>query len=176
MNMNLTKKSGNIYCKQLFPLIILLLLLFQSTAGSSSENNEAMGKMNNLQVVEAIYKGFETGDREAILNSMSEDIVWLHPGKPEQIPFAGRFEGKAGVQRFFDTAFAVIDVLEQKIHSFEASGNKVIVIGYEHMRVKNTGKEYQSNWIHMYTVADGKAVAFEEFIDTAALVAAFAQN
>ena len=44
-----------------------------------------MGKMNNLQVVEAIYKGFETGDREAILNSMSEDIVWLHPGKPEQI-------------------------------------------------------------------------------------------
>jgi uncharacterized protein len=159
----------NPWNKLFISIIPLLLLIHSSTVFSSG----GMVAMDNRQVVEAIYKGFETGDMEAILNNMSEEIVWLHPGNPEEIPFAGRFEGKTGVQRFFDTAFAVIDVLEQKIHSFEASGEKVIVIGYEHMRVKTTGKEYQSNWIHMYTVKDGKAVVFEEFIDTAALVAAF---
>ncbi len=42
-----------------------------------------------------------------------------------------------------------------------------------HMRVKNTGKEYRSNWIHMYTLDNGRVITFEKFIDTAALVSAF---
>ena len=133
-----------------------------------------MSEMDDLQVVKGIYSGFESGDMEAILKNMSEDMVWLHPGKPEQIPFAGKFEGKAGVGRFFEIAFSQIDVLEQTIHSFESSDDKVIVLGFEHMRVKNTGLEYQSNWIHLYTLAHGEVIAFEEFIDTAALVSAFA--
>ena len=78
--------------------------------------------------------------------------------------------------QFFETAFARIDVLEQKIFSFEASGDKVLVVGYEHMQVKDTGKEYQSNWVHMYTLAAGQVIAFEEFIDTAALVSAFSSD
>lgn len=45
-----------------------------------------------------------------------------------------------------------------------------------HMRVKNTGKEYLSNWIHMYTLDNGRVTMFEEFIDTAALVCAFSAD
>lgn len=155
---------------------IVILLLMYSLTGCSGGGNQVTDKMDNVQFVEAIYMGFAAGDMEAILGSMSEDIVWLHPGDPEQIPFAGKFVGKAGVQRFFETAFARIDVLEQKIFSFHASGDKVFVLGYEHMRVKNTGKDYQSNWIHMYTLADSQVIAFEEFIDTAALVSAFSSD
>lgn len=138
--------------------------------------SETKDNTDNLQIVEAIYKGFAAGDMEAILENMSEDMVWLHPGNPEQIPFAGKFEGKAGVQQFFETAFARIAVQEQKIFSFEASGDKVFVVGFEHMRVKDTGEDYKSNWIHMYTLADGRVIAFEEFIDTAALVSAFSSD
>ena len=159
-----------------FFLVFALLLLFYSTASISGGEDKAMAEMNNTEVVQSIYKGFESGDMAAILNVMSEEIVWLHPGKAEQIPFAGRFEGKEGVQRFFDIAFSSIDVLDQQVFSFEGSGEKILVLGFEHMRVKATGKEYQSNWIHMYTVTDGKVVAFEEFIDTAALVSAFAPD
>ena len=104
---------------------------------------------------------------------MGDGIVWTHPGNPDQIPFAGKFEGKAGVSRFFEIVFEQIDVVEQNIKSYIDGGDNVIVTGYEHMRVKNTGREYRSNWIHMYTLADGKIVAFEEFIDTAELVSAF---
>jgi len=158
---------------KLIPVSIVILLLVISQSGCSNNGTETTDNLDNIHVVKAIYDGFATGDMEAILGSMSEDIVWLHPGDPEQIPFAGKFEGKAGVVQFFETAFARIEVLEQTIFSFEASGDKVLVVGYEHMRVKDTGKEYQSNWIHMYTLAGGQAIAFEEFIDTAALVSAF---
>ena len=158
-----------------FPVIALLLFFYSTVAFSGGEDG-AVSKVNNVQIVESIYDGFKSGDMEAILGVMSENMVWLHPGNPAEIPFAGKFEGKAGVQRFFDTAFARIDVLDQQIFSVEGSGDKVFVLGYEHMRVKATGKEYQSNWVHMYTVSDGEVIAFEEFIDTAALVAAFSPN
>ncbi len=156
------------------PLIITLSLFFifytSISASSDAESN------TNSEVVRAIYASFEAGDMSAALLNMSEDMVWLHPGDPKQIPFAGEFKGRAGVQQFFDIAFSVIDVLEQKIYSIELSGDKAIVLGFEHMRVKKTGKEYQSNWIHLYTLANGKVIKFEEYIDTAALVAAFSED
>lgn len=160
----------------ILPISIVILFVLQSLTGCGGGGNQPASRMDNARIVEAIYNGFASGDMEAILDSMSEDIVWMHPGNPEQIPFAGKFEGKQGVSRFFEIVFARIDVLEQKIYSFEASGDKVLVLGYEHMRVKDTGKEYQSNWIHMYTLADGQVIMFEEFIDTAALVSAFSAD
>lgn len=158
--------------KKSYLVLLPLLFLFNSLVSASDESES----MTNQEIVKAIYAGFESGNMDAILLNMSDDLIWLHPGDPGQIPFAGKFVGKAGVQRFFDIAFSSIDVLEQTIHSFEASGDKVLVVGFEHMRVKNTGKEYKSNWIHMYTFADGKVVQFEEFIDTAALASAFASD
>ena len=140
---------------------------------SNDEDVIEIKEMTNLQIVKNIYAGFAAGDMETILKDMSETIVWTHPGNPDQIPFAGKFEGKAGVSRFFEIAFEQIDVLEQNIKSLIDGDDKVIVLGYEHMRVKNTGREYKSNWIHMYTLANGKIVGFEEFIDTAELVFAF---
>jgi hypothetical protein len=128
---------------------------------------------DNRAVIAGIYESFETGDTATILGSMADDVVWLHPG-PGSIPFAGKFEGKAGVQRFFDTAIASIDVLEQRVHTLLADGDQVAAIGFERMRVKATGREYASEWVHLYTLRDGKVVRFEEYIDTAALVAGFA--
>ena len=157
------------------PVILIIALSFSlsppvlSNDGDFAEATEG----TNLQIVKNVYAGFAAGDMEAVLKDMGGGIVWTHPGDPDQIPFAGIFEGKAGVSRFFEIVFEQIDVLEQNIKSFIDGGDSVIVIGYEHMKVKNTGREYKSNWIHMYTLADGKIVAFEEFIDTAELVSAF---
>ncbi len=154
-------------------VLITLFFSLNTPTISSDESTTKKSKMTNLQIVEQMYEGFAAGDMEAILKDVSDTIVWTHPGNPDQIPFAGKFEGKAGVSRFFEIAFEQIDVLEQNIKSLIDGDDKVIVLGYEHMRVKNTGREYKSNWIHMYTLAEGKIVGFEEFIDTAELVFAF---
>lgn len=158
------------------PAVILILALSFSLSPPVLSNDGVPAEATegtNLQIVKNVYAGFAAGDMEAVLKDMGDGIVWTHPGDPDQIPFAGIFEGKAGVSRFFEIVFEQIDVLEQNIKSFIDGGDSVIVTGYEHMKVKNTGREYKSNWIHMYTLADGKIVAFEEFIDTAELVSAF---
>lgn len=157
-------------------LSVLILISVGGVSGCSGEQSEVMSPETNQQTIRKVYDAFGAGDMETILGSMSDDVTWLHPGNPGQIPFAGNFQGKAGVKRFFATVFEQIDVLEQNIYSIEASGDKVFVLGYEHMRVKNTGKEYRSNWIHMYTLDKGRVTMFEEFIDTAALVSAFSAD
>ena len=59
---------------------------------------------------------FEGGssERHQIIYRRGDGIVWTHPGSSDQIPFAGIFEGKAGVSRFFEIVFEQIDVLEGK--------------------------------------------------------------
>lgn len=158
------------------PLLILIIALSFSISPPVLPTDEYLidaTEETNLRIVKNVYAGFAAGDMEAVLKDMGDGIVWTHPGSSDQIPFAGIFEGKAGVSRFFEIVFEQIDVLEQNIKSYIGGGDNVLVLGYEHMRVKNTGREYKSNWVHMYTLANGKIVAFEEFIDTAEMVSAF---
>lgn len=159
------------------PWFIVLGLLAGGNAAAEIELNETgnnMSEQANLDAVRSIYAGFAAGDMQAALGSMSDTIIWEHPGTTADIPFAGRFKGKDGVLRFFEIAGQVIDVLDQQIREMIPNESKVAVLGYEHMRVKATGREYKSNWVHLYTFRDGKIVYFEEFIDTAALRRAFA--
>lgn len=131
---------------------------------------------SNAQAIDTIYASFATGDLEGVLSVMDDSVVWLHPGTKAEIPFAGEFKGPEGVREFFSIAFSSIDVVEQDVFSTVSEGDQVLVLGRERMRVKATGKEYDSNWIHAYTLRDGKVVRFEEYIDTAQLKDAFAPD
>jgi ketosteroid isomerase-like protein len=159
--------------KQLLSLTILnLMALFSGGLMADGENADP-NRLSNLEIVENVYASFASGDMDGSLQNMDEDIVWLHPAEGSGIPFAGRFEGRDGVRRFFEIADQSIEVLDQQVHDLVASGDKVVALGYEHMRVRDNGREYKSNWAHIYSFQNGKIIRFEEFIDTAEVAAAF---
>lgn len=162
--------------KLIGPMKLLIMLALISGGLSANESNLDLNHTKILQIVENIYKNFAAGDIEASLQEMDENIVWEHPAANSGIPFAGTFQGHDGVRRFFSIAMEKIDVLDQQVHDLVASGNKVVALGYEHMRVKKNGREYKSNWAHVYSFKDGKVIRFEEFIDTAEVAAAFNGN
>jgi uncharacterized protein len=150
---------------KLYSLVVLLSFI----AGA-----QAAPKQDNVRLVRNLYAAFERGDVDSVVALMDDKVVWSIPG-PASIPFAGRFEGKQGVRKFFDAAVATLDVGEQKVTGFIIQGSKVGALGYERMIVKATGKGYRSNWFHLYTLRNGKIVQFEEFVDTAAQAAAFSR-
>jgi ketosteroid isomerase-like protein len=41
------------------------------------------------------------------------------------------------------------------------------------MKVKKTGKAMTSDWVHIFTIADGKVKTFREFLDTARAAEAY---
>ena len=55
---------------------------------------------------------------------------------------------------------------------FVAQGDKVVVLGYYKARTA-AGRPFASDWVMIFTVANGKVARFQEFTDVAALNAAF---
>jgi ketosteroid isomerase-like protein len=123
--------------------------------------------MDNAKIVQDAYAAFERGDVPAVLASCSADVQWMVPGDPELIPAAGRHEGVSGVATFFSTLAQTQDVESFEPRQFIAQGDTVIALGDYRWRIKKTGKTFASPFAHVFTVRDGKVVAFHEFSDTA---------
>jgi ketosteroid isomerase-like protein len=57
---------------------------------------------------------------------------------------------------------------------FVAQGDKVVAIGHYRATAKATGRTFDSAFVMVFTLREGKVVAFREFTDSAAVNAAFA--
>jgi ketosteroid isomerase-like protein len=131
-----------------------------------------MSDQDNTNVVKQAYENFKTGNIEALLGQMSEDINWRLPDI-EGVPFAGARRRTGAVAEFFSTLADAQDVLSFEPREFVAQGNKVIALGDYSWRVKKNGREYGSDFAHVFTVRDGKIVAFHEYMDTASAADAY---
>lgn len=155
--------------------IVMALLTLSACAdlGNCMDNRASSEtELTNKRTVDAIYAGFQSGDVEAIIAQVADDVVWIVPG-PKSIPFADRFVGKDGVRRFFRAVSDNSEVIELTVLDTISLDDRVVVTGREHMRVPATGKEYRSRWVHNYRLRNGKVIEFEEFADTADQAASF---
>lgn len=53
------------------------------------------------------------------------------------------------------------------------AGDRVVVTGLAGGVVHATGKTFEDEWVDIWTVKGGKVVAFEEYHDSSAIIAAF---
>jgi hypothetical protein len=60
-----------------------------------------------------------------------------------------------------------------KPREFIAQGDKVIGLGLYEAKVKSTGRTYQLEWVHSFSIRDGKIVNFHEYVDGYAGLAAY---
>ena len=122
----------------------------------------------NLDLVRTVYAHFAAGNIEAILAATDPAVEWISGGSREDFPTLGPRRGIAGAASFFK------DVAEHdEFSSFEpkqmiAMGDVVVVLGHYGITAKATGKHFESDWVHVFTVRNGKGVKFQEFTDTAA--------
>ena len=131
-----------------------------------------MSEQENIGVVKQAYENFKTGNIEAILNQLSDDVDWRLPDI-ENVPFAGARRGRAQVAEFFSVLADAQDTRSFEPREFVAQGDKVVALGTYEWAVKASGRAYGGDWAHVFTVRDGKIAAFHEYMDTAAAQAAF---
>ena len=51
----------------------------------------------------------------------------------------------------------------------------VVVLGHYTLKVVQTGKVIDNDWVHSFTITGGRISAFQGFEDSSAVVAAFSQ-
>ncbi len=126
-----------------------------------------MNVQENTRIVQQAYENFKNGDLPALLGLYSDDIDWRLP-KVENMPWFGSRKGREETAEFFQSLAEAQDVLTFNPQEFIVQGDKVVVLGDYSWRVKATGREFGSDWAHVWTVKNGKLVGFQEYTDTAA--------
>ena len=126
---------------------------------------------NNLDIVRQGYEAFGRGDINGLLALLDEQILWVAPGPPE-LATSGRRKGRQAVGEFFTKVNEIFDVQRFEPKEFIVQGDRVVVLGSETASVRASGTVLELDWVHIFAVRGGKVVSFEEFFDTAAVVAA----
>jgi ketosteroid isomerase-like protein len=124
-----------------------------------------------LEVVQAAYAAFGRGDIETILNSIADEVDWKFFG-PKGLPFTGTFRTKGDIAKWFASIPEVDDIQEFEPREFISAGDNVTVLGWERTRARPSGKEFESEWVHVFTVRAGRIVRFWGMYDTEASAAA----
>jgi len=134
-----------------------------------------MSERENTQLVQQAYHAFQNGDIPALLNALSEDVEWVVP-EVEGLPGRGTWRGPEQVGEFFRILSDTQEPRQLDLREFVAQGDKVVLLGHYVWHVKDTGKEWESDFVHALSVREGKVTRFQEYTDTAAFGAAFREG
>lgn len=126
----------------------------------------------NVDVVQRTYEAVGRGDIPAFLDLLTDDVEWTLQGS-SVIPFAGTRRGREGVAEFFSLVGETLEFEQFEPREFVAQGDTVVVLGFERNLIKPTGRTFEQEWAHVYTLRDGKIAKVRCFEDTAAYVVAF---
>ncbi|HEX8552736.1 MAG TPA: nuclear transport factor 2 family protein [Abditibacteriaceae bacterium] len=129
-------------------------------------------QQENAALIQALYAAFEQRDIAGIVELLADDIDWLFFG-PSEIPFAGHYRGHAEVAGFFEKALGTSDFLVFEPREVIPGFTNVLVQGFERVRARSTDRIWETDWAHVFTIADGKIVKLREYYDTAVMVEAF---
>jgi uncharacterized protein len=134
-----------------------------------------MSEAQNVSVVQNAYAAFGRGDIATLLGYMTEDIQWRPViGTAKHVPFSGERKGKAGVGEFFKQVAESEDFQQFEPREFVAQGDNVVALGHYRAVTKATGRTFDSDFVMVFTLRDGRVAAFQEFTDSAGINAAFA--
>jgi ketosteroid isomerase-like protein len=134
------------------------------------ERRELMGIVENVQVVKDFFAAMGSGDKQALLALVAEDIEWIIPG--EDWPLAGTHRGHAGLAATLRKASEEMEMTYPKPPEFVAQGDRVLAIGVATGKIKATNKTFRDDWVFDITVRKGKLTKIREYIDTQALARA----
>jgi uncharacterized protein len=120
----------------------------------------------NVDLVRAIYDAFAGGDVPGVVALMSPAMVW---NEAENFPYA---DGNpyCGPEAILGGVFARIgsewDGFAAVPEELLDAGDAVVVLGRYRGTCKATGLGMDAQLAHVWRVADGKAVRFQQYTDT----------
>ncbi|HSV47771.1 MAG TPA: nuclear transport factor 2 family protein [Ramlibacter sp.] len=124
-----------------------------------------------LEVVQAAYAAFGSGDVESILKLVADDVDWKFYGA-KGLPYTGAFRTKGDVATWFASVAQADDIQAFEPREFIVGGDHVTVLGWERTRALPGDKVFETDWVHIFTVRDGLVVRFWGMYDTQAAAAA----
>jgi uncharacterized protein len=127
----------------------------------------------NIGVINRIYEAFGQRDFAAVLDLFGPTIEWiaaLNSPLADRSPYRGLDEVREGTLMRIAANFESLMVRVDEIFS---AGDKVVALGFYDGVYNANGKRFQAQVAHIWTLADGKAIKFQQYVDTYQLAESF---
>jgi len=122
---------------------------------------------SNLEMIQGLYAAFARGDVPAVLAAMAPDIVWNEAEHNLPLadgnPYLGPQAVLEGVFLRLGDDFDGFAVVPER---YIAEGDCVVMCGRYSATARATGLPVNPQVVHVWTLHDGKLVAFQQHLDT----------
>ncbi|TRO64380.1 ester cyclase [Christiangramia sabulilitoris] len=126
-----------------------------------------MSNPDNVKIVDGLYKSFSAGDIPGVLAKMDKDIVWNEAEGNDYAdgnPYVGPDAVLNGIFARVGEDHEYFKLTDIKLH--EMSNNQVLATLRYNAKVKKNAKTYDVQAAHLWTLNDGKIIAFQQYVDT----------
>ena len=134
-----------------------------------------MSEEQNTRLVQQAYRDFQNGDIRGVLGALSEEVEWVTT-QLSGVPVGGTYHGVEEAGRFFSGLGDAQEPRHFEPREFVAQGEKVVALGHYAWHVEATGRDWESDFAHVFIVREGKIARFQEYTDTAAIAEAFPEG
>lgn len=120
----------------------------------------------NVALIRGLYDAFARGDVAAVLQPMSPEIVWNEAENflyADGNPYIGP---GAIVNGIFARCMSEWDGFAVAPEEFLDAGGTVVVLGRYLGAYKATGRAQSTQFVHLWRIAEGKIVRFQQYADT----------
>lgn len=145
--------------------------LFDIPANETDVNIETP---SNVSVIDNLYKAFAAGDIPAVLGGMDENIVWNEAegnSYADGNPYIGPEAVLNGVFARVGVDFEYFHLADIKLH--DMSNDQVLATLRYKAKIKENGAIFDAQVAHLWTLKDGRVIAFQQYVDTKKLADAF---
>ena len=127
---------------------------------------EATLSRSSLAASEHLYGEYLRGNRAAVFDALTEDVVWTSVCGPE-LPWGGSWRGRAGVEAYFGKLDETVRVTRFEIERRIVQGEWVVVLAHVSAVVLATGQDTRIYKADVMRIGpDGRVLEFREFYDS----------
>jgi uncharacterized protein len=131
----------------------------------------AMDEPGTARLVQQLYAAALEDDLESFLGLCAPDAQWVYP-EIEGVAWSRAWRGHEEIARWAELHDEEDAVLELRPEEYVAQGDRVVVLGFARMRTTATAREWETRFVHVVRIRDGRVARFEAHFDTAACVEA----
>ncbi len=122
---------------------------------------------DNVAAVKGLYANFGKGDVPAVLAALDPKVVWNEAegnALADRNPYIGPDAVLKGVFERVLADFSNFTLNDIVLHNME---NDQVLSTFRYKgTAKSTGKELNAQAAHLWTLKDGKVIAFQQYVDT----------
>lgn len=120
----------------------------------------------SIEIINDVYEHFNSRDYSGVLERFDPGFEWFaaeNSPLADMSPYNGIEAIRSGVFERIEVGFEKLIVVPDEI--FAANG-RVVVLGYYEGKFRGKTEEFRTQVAHIWTLADGKPVKFQQYVDT----------